>query len=93
MRSFALLLSICASLNMPLLVFNLLPFPPLYGGHFVSALYEWLRLGIARAGGRQVPRPADTARLMPLTYTMGALLIAMTVLLVAADIIAPISLQ
>lgn len=93
MRSAALLLSILASLNMALFVFNLLPFPPLDGGHIVPAIYEWIRRGIARARGREVPPPVDTARLMPLTYTMGTILVAMTVLLMIADIVVPISLQ
>lgn len=93
MRSAALLLSILASLNMALFVFNLLPFPPLDGGHIVPAIYEWIRRGIARVRGREVPPPVDTARLMPLTYTMGTILVAMTVLLMIADIVVPISLQ
>lgn len=93
MRSAALLLSILASLNMALFVFNLLPFPPLDGGHIVPAIYEWIRRGFARARGREVPPPVDTARLMPLTYTMGTILVAMTVLLMIADIVVPISLQ
>lgn len=93
MRSAALLLSILASLNMALFVFNLLPFPPLDGGHIVPAIYEWIRRGLARVRGRKVPPPVDTARLMPLTYTMGTILVAMTVLLMIADIVVPISLQ
>lgn len=93
MRSAALLLSILASLNMALFVFNLLPFPPLDGGHIVPAIYEWIRRGFARVHGREVPPPVDTARLMPLTYTMGTILVAMTVLLMIADIVVPISLQ
>lgn len=93
MRSAALLLSILASLNMALFVFNLLPFPPLDGGHIVPAIYEWIRRGLARVRGRNVPPPVDTARLMPLTYTMGTILVAMTVLLMIADIVVPISLQ
>jgi len=93
LRSAALLLSILASLNMALFVFNLLPFPPLDGGHIVPAIYEWIRRGIARVRGREVPPPVDTARLMPLTYTMGTILVAMTVLLMIADIVVPISLQ
>ena len=92
MRSAALLLSILASLNMALFVFNLLPFPPLDGGHIVPAIYEWIRRGLARVRGREVPPPVDTARLMPLTYTMGTILVAMTVLLMIADIVVPISL-
>lgn len=93
LRSAALLLSILASLNMALFVFNLLPFPPLDGGHIVPAIYEWIRRGLARVRGREVPPPVDTARLMPLTYTMGTILVAMTVLLMIADIVVPISLQ
>ena len=93
LRSAALLLSILASLNMALFVFNLLPFPPLDGGHIVPAIYEWIRRGLARVRGREVPPPVDTARLMPLTYTMGTMLVAMTVLLMIADIVVPISLQ
>ena len=93
MRSAALLLSILASLNMALFVFNLLPFPPLDGGHIVPAIYEWIRRGLARVRGRKVPPPVDTARLMPLTYTMGTILVAMTVLLMIADIVVPITLQ
>lgn len=93
MRSAALLLSILASLNMALFVFNLLPFPPLDGGHIVPAIYEWIRRGLARVRGREVSPPVDTARLMPLTYTMGTILVAMTVLLMIADIVVPISLQ
>ena len=93
MRSAALLLSILASLNMALFVFNLLPFPPLDGGHIVPAIYEWIRRGLVRVRGREVPPPVDTARLMPLTYTMGTILVAMTVLLMIADIVVPISLQ
>ena len=93
MRSAALLLSILAALNMALFVFNLLPFPPLDGGHIVPAIYEWIRRGLVRVRGREVPPPVDTARLMPLTYTMGTILVAMTVLLMIADIVVPISLQ
>ena len=93
LRSAALLLSILASLNMALFVFNLLPFPPLDGGHIVPAIYEWIRRGFARVRGREVPPPVDTARLMPLTYTMGTILVAMTILLMIADIVVPISLQ
>lgn len=89
----ALLLSILSSLNMALCVFNLLPFPPLDGGHIASAFYEAVRRRIAAWRGQPDPGLADTARLMPMTYTMGALFIGMTVLLVVADIVRPLTLR
>ncbi len=87
----ATLLSLLASLNMALFVFNLLPVPPLDGGHIVGAIYEGARRSVARLRRRPDPGPADTARLVVVTYVMGALLIGMSVILMVADIIKPVT--
>lgn len=87
----ATLLSLLASLNMALFVFNLLPVPPLDGGHIVGAIYEGARRTVARVRRRPDPGPADTARLVLVTYVMGALLIGMSVILMLADIIKPVT--
>ena len=87
-----LLLSLWASLNMALFVFNLIPLPPLDGGHVAGALWEGLRRTFNRVTGRPDPGPADTARMVPVSYVIFVLLMAMTVLLIVADIIKPISL-
>ena len=89
----AFLLSLMASLNMALAVFNLIPLPPLDGGHIIGALYEGVRGGVARVGGKPNPGPVDTARLLPLTWVMGALLAVMSIVLVIADIVDPLSLR
>jgi len=86
------LLALLASLNMALFVFNLIPLPPLDGGHVAGAVYEGVRRTWARLRGAPDPGPADTARMMPLTYAVGGLLVAMTVLLVAADLVDPVRL-
>ncbi|MGC5626753.1 M50 family metallopeptidase [Georgenia sp. Z1344] len=91
-QRFADLLSLLGALNMTLFVFNLVPLLPLDGGHVAGALWEGLRRFVARLRGRPDPGPADTARLLPLTYVVVALMIGMTVLLVVADIVVPVSL-
>ncbi len=89
---FALLLSLLASLNIALFVFNLIPLPPLDGGHVAGASWGGIRNLWAKFRGRPVPPPADTARMVPLTYTVFIILMVMTVLLVFADLVKPLSL-
>ncbi|WP_022868424.1 M50 family metallopeptidase [Schaalia vaccimaxillae] len=92
-QTVALLLSLLASLNMALFVFNLIPLPPLDGGHILGAIWEGLRRKASALTGRSDRGPADIARLVPLTWTVGALLTAMSVLLIVADLFDPISLS
>ncbi|MDR1824619.1 MAG: site-2 protease family protein [Bifidobacteriaceae bacterium] len=85
-------LQLAASLNIALWLFNLLPLLPLDGGHVANALFEGVRRTAAKARGKPDPGPADSARLMPLTYAVAGLLILMTVVLVLADIFNPVDL-
>lgn len=86
------LISLVASLNIALFAFNMIPLPPLDGGHIASALYEGARRKVSHARGKGYAGPADTARLLPLTYTVFILLTGMGVLLIYADIVNPIKL-
>lgn len=89
----AVLLSLLASLNMALFVFNLIPLPPLDGGHVLGAVFEGARRQFARWRGAPDPGAADTARLVPLTWAVGGLLVAMSVILIVADIVKPVTLS
>lgn len=87
----ALLLSLIGSLNLALFAFNLIPLPPLDGGHIVGALWGGMRNAWARVRGKPLPPPADTARMVPLSYAVFGVLMVMTVILVAADLVSPIT--
>jgi membrane-associated protease RseP (regulator of RpoE activity) len=86
-------LSLLASVNMVLFLFNLVPIYPLDGGHVAGALYEKARSVVARWRGRPDPGPFDIARLMPVAYVVAGLFIALSGLLLIADVVNPITLQ
>jgi membrane-associated protease RseP (regulator of RpoE activity) len=85
-------LAIVASLNLFLFLFNLLPILPLDGGHVAGALYEGTRRQVARWRGQPDPGPVDVARMLPVAYTVAMILIAMSVIILWADIVKPIRL-
>jgi membrane-associated protease RseP (regulator of RpoE activity) len=89
---FVTLLMLIASLNLALFVFNLIPLLPLDGGHAAGALWEGLKRRIARLRGRPNPGYVDVAKALPIAYAMSITLIAMSVLLIYADIVNPIKL-
>jgi membrane-associated protease RseP (regulator of RpoE activity) len=86
-------LGLLASVNLVLFLFNLLPIYPLDGGHVAGALYEKARAVVARWRGRPDPGPFDIARLMPVAYVVAGLFIALSGLLLVADLVNPITLQ
>lgn len=88
-RLFAML-SLLGSLNLALFAFNLVPLLPLDGGHVAGACWEGIRRTVARATGRPDPGYVDTARLLPVGQVVFVLLIAMAVVLVWVDIVAPV---
>ncbi len=88
----ATFLSLIASLNLFLFLFNLVPVLPLDGGHVAGALYEGTRRKVAHWRGRPDPGPVDMARLLPVAYVVAGLLIVMGGIVIWADLVKPISL-
>ena len=87
------LITLLAGLNLFLGLINLVPLPPFDGGGIATTLYEAVRRGIARLRGKPDPGGVDSAKLLPVTYVMASLILVMSVILIYADIVAPISLS
>jgi membrane-associated protease RseP (regulator of RpoE activity) len=87
--SFVILL--IASLNIFVGAFNLLPLLPLDGGHIAVIVYERIRAWLARLRGRPDPGLVDMARLVPVSFSLFAVLIFFSLILILADIVNPIN--
>jgi membrane-associated protease RseP (regulator of RpoE activity) len=85
------LITLLASVNLFLFVFNMVPVLPLDGGHIAGALYEGARRQIARIRRKPLPGPVDTAKMLPVAYSMSLVLLAMSAIVILADIIKPMS--
>ena len=85
-------ISIVASLNFALFGFNMLPLLPLDGGHLAGGIYESIKRGLFKLLRRPAPGPVDTALLMPATWFIFIALMAMSALLIIADLVNPIVL-
>ena len=84
------LITLLASVNLFLFIFNMVPVLPLDGGHIAGALYEGTRRQIARVRRKPLPGPVDTAKMLPVAYAMSLVLLAMSAIVILADIIKPI---
>lgn len=89
---FATGIQILGSLNFALFVFNMIPLLPLDGGHVAGGIYESIKRALYRVAGKKDPGPADTALLMPMTWFVFIALLAVSALLITADLVNPISL-
>lgn len=86
------MLSLLASLNIALFVFNLIPLLPLDGGHIVVALWEGIKRTWAKIFRRPAPKPVDATKLVPVTFVVVVALMVMGGVLILADLFNPISL-
>lgn len=81
-----------ASLNFFLALFNIVPLPPLDGGHIVVVLYEKIRDALRKARGLAPAGPADYAPLLPITAFVAAVLMLVGGLIIIADVVNPVRL-
>jgi membrane-associated protease RseP (regulator of RpoE activity) len=87
------LLLIVAELNLFVGIFNLLPLLPLDGGHVGILAFEETRTRLARLFGRRDPGRVDIMKVLPLTYAVVAVFVALSAILLYAGIANPIRLQ
>ena len=91
-QKISVVLLIVIEVNIFVGIFNLVPLLPLDGGHLAVVFYERARAWIARLFRRPDPGPVDIKRLIPVSVGVFAVIVAFALLLIAADIINPLSL-
>ena len=89
----AAFLGLAASLNLFLFLFNLIPLPPLDGGHAATAAYDGVAAACCEVAGQGRSRAVRQRRLLPVTYAIASVLIVSGIIVILADVIKPISLN
>ena len=87
------LMGLLAAVNLFVALFNFIPLLPLDGGHIAGALWEAIRRGWAKLRSKPDPGYVDVAKMLPVAYAVGALLMIMSVILIYADIVNPVKLS
>ncbi|MEY4310441.1 MAG: hypothetical protein RLZ71_367, partial [Actinomycetota bacterium] len=85
-------LMLLGSLNFALFAFNMIPLPPLDGGHIAGGVYEYLKRGWYRIRGKKLEGYVDTALMAPVAQIMFIVLLVAGVLMMVTDSINPIHL-
>jgi membrane-associated protease RseP (regulator of RpoE activity) len=88
--SFVLLL--VASLNIFVGLFNLIPLLPMDGGHIAIVIWERIRAVFARLRRRPDPGLVDYRKLIPVSFSVFAVLVVFGVMLILADIVNPVNI-
>jgi len=86
--SFVLLL--IASLNIFVGAFNMIPLLPLDGGHVAIVIWERIRAAFARLRGRPDPGLVDISKVLPVCFSIFMVVMVLSLILVAADIVNPL---
>lgn len=81
------------AVNLSVGVINLLPLPPLDGGHLAVLGFQRARTGLYRLVGRADPGPVDANKLMPLTALFLVLIVGFGLMLILADVFNPVQLS
>lgn len=89
---FVSLIMLLGGINLFVGMFNFVPVLPLDGGHIAGALYEAARRGLAKLFRRPDPGYFDVAKLLPVGYVMAGVILLMSVVLIYADIVAPVQI-
>jgi membrane-associated protease RseP (regulator of RpoE activity) len=87
--NFVLLL--IAELNIFWGVFNLFPLLPLDGGHIAVVIWERLRAWFARLRRLPDPGPVDYRRVVPVMFSVFAVIVVFTLVVIVADIVNPVN--
>jgi membrane-associated protease RseP (regulator of RpoE activity) len=87
--NFVLLL--IAELNIFWGIFNLFPLLPLDGGHIAVVIWERIRAWFARLRRQPDPGPVDYRRVVPVMFSVFAVIVVFTLVVIVADIVNPVN--